>query len=145
MLPITVIPTRISSHYRADRINLNESNQIEMSSKSTSNVKIKKSRTTILFFLFLIFPFQFSLTSFHFSSAPYFSSLCLQKFQKKEAWIWRSFRNGNIKDTYAIEKPVIFPSASLARNWQFAFELNPSLLFSPQPSVETPWSVISVG
>lgn len=38
-----------------------------------------------------------------------------------------------IKDTYTIEKAIIFPSASLPRNWQFAFELNP-LLFFPSPS-----------
>lgn len=34
-----------------------------------------------------------------------------------------------IKDTYTIEKAIIFPSASLPRNWQFAFELNPLLFF----------------
>lgn len=82
MLPITVIPTRISSHYRANRINPLEFEWIE------SNRKIAHDDSLPLF-LFLIFP----LAHLNFRATFFFFSLFKrEKFQKKK----RKFQRGPV-------------------------------------------------
>lgn len=76
MLPITVIPTRISSHYRANRINPLEFEWIESNRDRRPNRVIEKSHTTI--------PFPF----FYFSFSPLHISIFVPHFfffTKKEA------------------------------------------------------------
>lgn len=88
MLPITVIPTRISSHYRANRINPLEFEWIESNRDRRPNRKIAHDDSLPLF-LFLIFPFAH--LNFR-ATFLFFSLFKREKFQKKK----RKFQRGPV-------------------------------------------------
>lgn len=117
MLPITVIPTRISSRYRANRINLLEFewNRIESRSSSKSTASRSKSRTTLILFLFFISLctlrnfFDFSTFLPYSASSFYLNVKKFAKFQKRRKRKRNKFQwslprqNMEIKGIYAIE------------------------------------------